>query len=95
MKTFLMIFITSIVLSANGESLYKKCVSCHGANGEKVALGKSKLINKMNKDELTAAMIGYKDGSYGGPMKAMMKAQLAPFNQEQIQVLADYISKLK
>lgn len=55
---------------------YTKCVACHGANGEKSALGKSKVIADMSKAEIVVALKGYQDGSYGGPMKGLMAAQV-------------------
>jgi cytochrome c553 len=92
MKTLLMILgITAILGAADGAALYKKCASCHGMNGEKSALGKSKLINTMKSDEIVTAIKGYKDGSYGGAMKALMKGQVAALNDDEIKVLADYI----
>ncbi len=41
------------------------CVGCHGQNFEKAALGKSKIVKDMTKDEIVKALKGYKDGSYG------------------------------
>ena len=46
-------------LSADGAAAYKKCAACHGANGEKAALGKSKVINQMTKAEIVTALNGY------------------------------------
>jgi cytochrome c553 len=80
---------------ADGAATYKKCASCHGVNGEKVALGKSKVIADMSKEDLVASMNGYKDGSYGGPMKGLMKAQVAKLSAEEIESLATYIAGLK
>lgn len=76
---------------ADAAALYQKCVACHGAKGEKVALGKSKVINKMSKADFIAAMKGYKDGSYGGPMKAVMKGQVVALDDAAIQAITDYI----
>ncbi len=93
MKTLLMILgITAILGAADGAALYKKCAACHGANGEKHALGKSKVIQGMSKEDLVTAMNGYKDGSYGGPMKALMKGQVASLSDEDTNTLADFIS---
>lgn len=79
-----------------GEGLYKKCISCHGAKGEKAAMGgKSKVINAMSKTDLVASMKGYKDGTYGGAMKVLMKGQVASFSDAQIEELATYITTLK
>lgn len=80
---------------ADGASLYKKCASCHGANGSKVALGKSKVIASMSEAELNDAMNGYKDGTYGGPMKGLMKGQLGKLSKEDIAALAKHIASLK
>ncbi|MGM0534294.1 MAG: c-type cytochrome [Campylobacterota bacterium] len=84
---------TTASFAADGEALYGKCAACHGANGEKVALGKSKVIKDMSKEDFVAAMQGYKDGTYGGAMKSMMMGQVATLNKEQIEAIADYIVK--
>jgi len=73
--------------------VYKKCAGCHGTNGEKAALGKSKIIKDMPKAEIVAAMKGYKDGSYGGPMKGLMKGQAAPLSDADIEAVANFIGK--
>ncbi|WP_345984794.1 c-type cytochrome [Sulfurimonas sp. HSL-1656] len=80
-------------LSADGAAAYKKCSACHGTTGEKSALGKSKVINTMTKAEIVTALSGYKDGSYGGPMKAMMKGQVASLSEADIQSIADMVGK--
>lgn len=40
-----------------------------------------------------AAMKGYKDGSYGGPMKGLMKGQAAPLSDADIEAIANQIAK--
>ncbi len=40
-----------------------------------------------------AALNGYKDGSYGGAMKGLMKGQVAKLTDDDIADLADKISK--
>lgn len=80
-------------VAANATPLYTKCVACHGEQGEKVSLGKSKIIKDMSKDEFTSALIGYKNDTYGGSMKGIMKAQVTMFSDEQIQEIANYIVK--
>lgn len=81
------------LFAADGASLYKKCAGCHGANGEKSALNKSKIIKDLSNDEFVAAMKGYKDGTYGGPMKGLMKGQVASLSDADIQAIADKIAK--
>jgi len=76
-----------------GADLFKKCAACHGQQGEKAALGKSKIIKDMSKDQISAALKGYKDGSYGGASKALMKGQVAALNDAQISALAAHIAK--
>ncbi|MGB5964600.1 MAG: c-type cytochrome [Sulfurimonadaceae bacterium] len=94
MKTLLLLLgITSILAAADGAALYKKCASCHGNAGEKHALNKSKIINEMSKDEIVTALKGYKDGTYGGPMKALMKGQIAAYDDAQIDTVAAFIAK--
>jgi len=72
---------------------YAKCVACHGANGEKVALGKSKIIKDMSKEDFIASLKGYQDGTYGGPMKGMMTGQVKGMDEATIKALADQICK--
>ena len=94
MKTLLLILgLTSILAASDGAALYKKCVSCHGAGGEKHALNKSKIINEMSQDEIVTALTGYKDGSYGSSMKALMKGQVASYDDAQIKAVAEFIAK--
>ena len=78
----------------NAEVLFKTCASCHGLKGEKEALGKSQVITGWDKNRVIKALNGYKDGSYGGVMKNLMKTHVETKTPEQIEVLADYISKL-
>jgi len=72
---------------------YKKCAGCHGANGEKAALGKSKIISDMSKADIVAAMKGYKAGTYGGAMKGLMKGQVASLSDADIDAIAAKIGK--
>ena len=53
------------------------CAGCHGKDFEKSAMGKSKIVKDMSKDDIVKALKGYKDGTYGGGMKAVMKGQAA------------------
>lgn len=97
MKKLLITLITlsSMAMASDGAALYKKCVACHGANGEKPALGKSLVINKMTKGDLVSALNGYKDGSYGKSMKALMKGQVAKLESSDIDALAEYIASME
>jgi len=72
---------------------YAACAGCHGQKGEKKALGKSAAIQGWSVEKTVAAMNGYKDGSYGGPMKGVMKGQAARLSDADIKALAETISK--
>jgi len=63
------------------------CKGCHGANFEKHALGKSKIVKDMTKDEVSAALVGYKNGTYGGPMKGVMKGQVARYSEADLKAI--------
>jgi cytochrome c553 len=80
--------------TVTAKSLYAKCASCHGADASKKALGKSKVIKGWSVERLTQAMEGYKNGTYGGEMKTMMKGQVQNLNAVDINILSNYISKL-
>lgn len=77
----------------DGAALYKKCAGCHGQTGEKAALGASKIIKDMTHADFVTALNGYKDGSYGGAKKGIMKGQSTPLNDAQIEAIASYIVK--
>lgn len=78
----------------NVQALYAACAGCHGQNAEKKALGKSAIIKGWDKQKLVDALNGYKDGSYGGPMKGVMKGQVATKSDAEIEALATHISNL-
>lgn len=70
---------------------YAKCVACHGANGEKVAVGKSKIIKDMTKADFIAAIKGYQDGTYGGAQKALMVGQVKGMSEADMNTIADML----
>ncbi len=80
---------TAATLSAAN---WATCAGCHGANGEKKALGKSAIIKGWDEAKTIAALKGYKDGSYGGAMKGVMKGQVARLSDADIQELAKKIA---
>ena len=72
---------------------YAKCVACHGANGEKVALGKSKIIKDMSKEDFVASLKGYQDGTYGAAQKALMVGQVKGMTEDTMKEIAELIIK--
>jgi cytochrome c553 len=51
------------------------------------------IIKDMSKKDFVAALQGYKDGSYGGAMKGVMKGQVTKLSQADMEALADHIVK--
>lgn len=83
------------IFAADGASLYKTCAACHGLNGEKPALGKSQVIKGWDVVKTETALKGYKDGSYGGAMKGVMKGQVARLSDADIKAISEHIAGLK
>ena len=83
------------VAMADGAALYKKCSACHGASGEKKALGKSAVIKGWKAEKTVAALKGYKDGTYGGPMKGLMKGQVSSLDDAQMESIAKFLEAQK
>jgi len=86
--------IATVTPSVDGKKLFTKCAGCHGMSAEKHALGKSQIIKGWDVAKVEIALKGYKDGTYGGASKALMKGQVANLSDADIKALAEYISKL-
>jgi len=69
------------------------CKGCHGANFEKAAMGKSKIVKDMSKEDIVAALKGYKAGTYGGAMKGVMAGQVKSLDDAAIDAMAAEIKK--
>jgi len=82
------------VVARTGEDIFKSCSGCHGADASKKALGKSQVIKGWSSEKIIDALNGYKAGTYGGATKAVMQGQAAALSEEDMKLLADYISKL-
>lgn len=83
------------LFASDGAKIYNSCAGCHGANAEKAALGKSAVIKGWDVEKTFAALKGYKDGSYGGAMKGVMKGQVTRLSDADIKAVAEHISSLK
>ncbi len=90
-KIALALLVTSVGLMAavNGNT----CTSCHGADWSKSALNKSKIVKDMTHADISAALKGYKAGTYGGPMKGLMKGQVAKYSDADLEAFAQTIGK--
>jgi len=78
-----------------GSSLYAAstaaCAGCHGQHFEKVAMGKSKIVKDMSEADILISLKGYKDGTYGGAMKGLMKGQVANLSNADMAAMAKSI----
>lgn len=81
--------VTAATAAVNG----KACAACHGANWEKAAMGKSKIVANRTHAEIATALKGYKAGTYGGPMKGVMKGQVARYSDADLEAFAQTIGK--
>lgn len=81
---------------AKSSEQFKKCAACHGAFGEKNALGKSAKIGELKQENINTALVNYKKGlmnKYG--MGPVMKSQVATMSDEDLLKLSKYVSELK
>jgi cytochrome c-type protein NapB len=69
------------------------CAACHGKNFEKHAMGKSKIVKDMTHAEIAEALKGYKAGTFGGPMKGVMKGQVARYSDADLEAFSQTIGK--
>jgi len=74
------------------EKVYKRsCATCHGKQGEKPAMGESKIINQLKPEEISTALSERKVGnipSAGSPAKQRL-------SEQDIHNLSEYIQTLK
>lgn len=95
---FVALFSAVGLFAADGATLYKTCIVCHGANGDKVPPGSKATftINTLDKAKIVEDLKGYKAGTlnqYG--LGAQMKIYAGKLSDEDMGALADYIVTLK
>ncbi len=83
----------ALVTAASAAVNGKACAACHGANFEKHAMGKSKVVSEMTHAEIAEALKGYKAGTFGGPMKGIMKGQVARYSDADLEAFSKTIGK--
>jgi cytochrome c len=86
-----------VLAADDGAKLYaeKTCGACHGANGAKTLMPDYPKIAGQNAKYLEKQMLDIKTGARANGNSAAMKGVMPLVSDEQIKVLADYISKLK
>lgn len=92
-KIWKLIAIGTLMLTTASGASTAVCKGCHGQNWEKAAMGKAKLVKDMSKAQIVKALKGYKNGTYGGPMKGLMKAQVKNLSEADIETMAADIKK--
>lgn len=96
-KILLPLFTGTMLFASSGDFLYKKnCKSCHGAKGEKKALGKSKAITGMSVATIEKAMHDYASGKRKSISiaKKQKKDFLQKRSKEDLRDVANYIHGL-
>jgi len=97
-KMLLPLLAVSVLTANTGASLYKKkCAGCHGYKGEKHALGHSHSIHGMPPHKVIELMQEYATGKKKGmPIaKSVKKHFMKKYSTEEINAVANYISKLQ
>ena len=83
----------SNLLSASNEVLYNSCRFCHGEKGEVTYLGKVEPIKRLDKTALVTLLQSYKKGEIDQiGLGKLMQAQIANFNDADIEQLSAYIA---
>jgi len=83
----------ALVTAASAAVNAGACAGCHGVHFEKHALGKSKIVKDLTHAEIAEALKGYKAGTFGGPMKGVMKGQIGRYSDAEIEAFAKTIGK--
>lgn len=91
-----LLFASVAMASAEGaaELFAKSCKGCHGADGAKVVMGMTRPVKDLSADEVKAALVGYKAGTYGGEKKAMMERVVKPLTDAEVDALAAHVAGL-
>jgi len=93
------IVLSTIIAAATAASLsaasIAACAGCHGADFSKPALGKSQVVKGWDAAKIEASLKGYKDGTYGGPMKGVMTGQVKNLSEADIKDMAAQIAAIK
>ncbi len=88
---------SSQVLALDGAGLYKTktCIACHGPEGRKPIMPNYPKLAGQNKAYLLQQMKDIKSGARNNGNTAAMKGVMHLVSDEEMEALADYLSKLK
>ncbi len=89
------IIITTSLIAVDGAAIYSKCAKCHGDNGQHSAFGKSSKIAGTPVKQTVNILNIFKNMSKVDKFARVMNKQVSKLSDEEIQAVAEYISKLK
>ncbi len=92
-----MLFAGSVLAAPDGKTLYadKTCNACHGPNGNKALMPDYPKIAGQNAKYIEKQMLDIKSGARANGNSAAMKGVMHLVSDEEVKILAEYISKLK
>lgn len=90
-------FSASIALAADGATLYKEktCIACHGKDAKTPIQPNYPKIAGQNAEYALQQMKDIKSGARSNGQTAAMKGVMHLVNDEEMKILADWLSKLK
>jgi cytochrome c len=93
----LALFATGSVLAADGAALYKDktCVACHGKDAKTPLMPLYPKIAGQNKEYIKQQMLDIKTGTRSNGQTAAMKGVMHLVSDEEIEVIAEYLSTLE
>lgn len=95
MNNLLITSIAALVLQTSLFALVdeKSCTECHGENWSKKAIGISRDVSKMTHNDIAKALNGYKNNTYGGPLKHIMREKLKDYSKNELDIFSSKIGR--
>lgn len=92
---FLSLSLCSYLFANDINDVFKRCVACHGINGEVPALGRSIIISKLSKKEFIKSLQEYKNSNKNiSGLGGIMQAQVYNLTQKDFEKLAQMFKLL-
>ncbi len=92
MKYLFTFFIFLSFLFSNGQEIYiKKCSSCHGKNGEKVAFSKTSPLIKLSALNIQDRVKAYRSGNFGGSGKMIMSVEARKISNADLKEIIKFL----
>ena len=90
-------FASASVIAADGATLFaeKTCTACHGKDGKKTLMPDYPKIAGQNKAYIEKQMKDIKSGVRANGNSAAMKGVMTIVNDEEIKILAEFVSQMK